>query len=615
MDIETSVSRRNLIKGTAAAGVVAASVGLTSQAAADEVEDGGILAERPEQGEGYPKQVGYARSEATPIAPVDPPVAWDKECDVVVVGTGMGGLAAIINCAEGGLSIVGLEKDSRTGGSGRHAYYNLCYVAGTDEQNERGTGWPLASFDPDDDEQCKLIAREFNKHYQYSANLKLLKRVAQNGPKYIDWLRAEPNANVHLNDFAGKEGVCWTNAEHDEGGYNAAMGNSTLVDRLTENAAAAGAEILLSTPLTALVQDADGRVVGVKAEGPDGELFIKAERGVLLAAGGMGYNLDLLEQYIPSAYMFVTSGGPVPSHTGEAFRMGLGVGADFAGFNSFVCWDSGADSYWNGGAGGYCTDYWTTLHQISYMPVVRFNKLGERIPHFGFVASAEAAMRDDEAYATSFDPNMCQAWAGPDHRKYIIWDSTWDFGTVNHLQGTAAERFSPKTMWETFSPIALETRPATWEEDLQNWIDSGNVKVANSIEELAEMWGFEPGVLEGAVERWNADCEAGVDTETVVPYAPEALVPILEPPFYGLCMGGEISKTNCGLRVTDKMEVVDNSDQHKVIPGLYASWSTAGGFQGENMFLDFGQVSPMGSVALSGTTGYIASRVLLGEIE
>ena len=623
-------SRRAFVSAAATAG---AAVGMLTGGAATpaRAEDGpsvdvpqgydvasqadGLLARRPARGEGNPVQVGFARSGALPIPPAEPPAIWDEVADVVVVGTGMGGLAAIIVCAEGGLSVIGVEKDSVCGGAGRHAYYNLCYVGGTDAQKQAGSGYPVKYFDPDDSAQCKKVAIEFNKHYQYSADLELLAQVAGNGPKYIDWLRAQPNSNVHLHDFGGREACAWTNAEHDEGHYNAAMGNSTLVDRLVGNAEAAGARILTSTECTTLVQDAEGRVVGVRAQDAHGdEIHIRAERGVLLAAGGFGFNLDLLEQYIPSAYLLTTMGGPVPSHTGEAFRMGLGVGADFAGFNSFVCWDSGTDAYWNGG-GAYCSDFWSTVHQLTYVPIVKFDKRGRRIAHFGVGASTTASMRLDEFYCTNYDPNMAQAWAGPDHRKYMVWDSTWDFATMNNLAGTPATNYSLETLWRTFSPKALETRAATWEEDFQSYVDAGVIKVAGSIAELEQMWDFESGVLEAAVERWNADCAAGQDTESVIPYAPEALVPILEPPFYGMCMGAQISKTNCGLRVTDKMEVVDNTPHHRVIPGLYAAWSTAGGFTGESNYLDFGQVSPMGSVALSGTTGFIAARAILGELE
>ena len=40
-----------------------------------------------------------AASEADPIPPVDVPESWDKEVDVIVVGTGGGGLSATVYAA------------------------------------------------------------------------------------------------------------------------------------------------------------------------------------------------------------------------------------------------------------------------------------------------------------------------------------------------------------------------------------------------------------------------------------------------------------------------------------------------------------------------------------
>ena len=52
-------------------------------------------------------------------------------------------------------------------------------------------------------------------------------------------------------------------------------------------------------------------------------------------------NRDLLKRYIPSCYEQALQGGPMPFHTGDTFRMGLGAGADYAGLNSFSCWEGG----------------------------------------------------------------------------------------------------------------------------------------------------------------------------------------------------------------------------------------------------------------------------------
>ena len=41
----------------------------------------------------------------------------------------------------------------------------------------------------------------------------------------------------------------------------------------------------------------DNRVVGVKAESPEGELILKANNGVVIATGGFGNNVEMREEY------------------------------------------------------------------------------------------------------------------------------------------------------------------------------------------------------------------------------------------------------------------------------------------------------------------------------
>lgn len=70
-----------------------------------------------------------------------------------------------------------------------------------------------------------------------------------------------------------------------------------------------------------------GKVVGVMVTdlASGSKKYVKANKGVILCAGGMGMNKDLLKKHIPTAYQGAAIGGPMPSQTGEAFRMGLGV--------------------------------------------------------------------------------------------------------------------------------------------------------------------------------------------------------------------------------------------------------------------------------------------------
>ncbi len=89
-----------------------------------------------------------------------------------------------------------------------------------------------------------------------------------------------------------------------------------------------GVQYLFQSPAEALVQDGDGRIVGVVVREDYGaEKYIHAERAVILTAGGFCNNKALLERYIPTAAMGCASSYLTAGETGECFRMGLGVNA------------------------------------------------------------------------------------------------------------------------------------------------------------------------------------------------------------------------------------------------------------------------------------------------
>ena len=110
--MENNVTRRGFLKNAGIAGAASAA-GLTSlnaaafadenvsEATSDHVlPEGYTIPERPEPGSGeHPLVAGVTRPDAQPIPPVEPPASWDEEADVVVVGTGLGGLSCALYLA------------------------------------------------------------------------------------------------------------------------------------------------------------------------------------------------------------------------------------------------------------------------------------------------------------------------------------------------------------------------------------------------------------------------------------------------------------------------------------------------------------------------------------
>ncbi len=103
-------------------------------------------------------------------------------------------------------------------------------------------------------------------------------------------------------------------------GVNVTSGNA-LAARLAKSALDLGIPIHTGTPARELLLEG-GRVVGARVQGPDGEREIRARRGVVLASGGFSHDVERIRK----AYAHLRRGGehlsPVPQgNTGDGARM------------------------------------------------------------------------------------------------------------------------------------------------------------------------------------------------------------------------------------------------------------------------------------------------------
>ena len=81
----------------------------------------------------------------------------------------------------------------------------------------------------------------------------------------------------------------------------------------------------VETAATELLADVEGKITGVKAEGPDAVYTINA-RAVILASGGFGANEDMYTTYRPDLKGTVTTNAP--GATGDGIVMAQALGAD-----------------------------------------------------------------------------------------------------------------------------------------------------------------------------------------------------------------------------------------------------------------------------------------------
>lgn len=598
----TQVSRRGFLKGAAFAAGGAVAVGLGACAPKDN------LASTVSDNEAK-------ASEADPIEPAAVPDNWNMEADIVVVGMGGGGVNAAAYAAEQGASVIAIEKSETIGGASAHAGSIFNVVGGTKSQNEAQYGWPqYPAMKPED--AIGYIQKDFN----YTLDDKMMTSWLSGGIEAIDWMESHPESSMQLFVDPEMPGMSffWASKQFmtgETGSY--ILGMKPVVEGMASVAEAHGAQILTSTACKTFVQD-QGRIVGVVAERNGDEVYIKAAKGVILTAGGFGMNLDMLEKWIPTAYRGAASGGPMPSHTGEVTRMALGVGADMAGFDSWSAWHGFIDEARNGdrGDGEFWHYFYHGERQLVANPWLTIDRMGNRVPYYvrDPVNGSEQKMYQKDFFDTG-DIITAGSYMGRiGGRSFQIFDADYptnvfklvdSYGPAGHLD----QNKCPFTADSEVPEEALGLVSKNWEAEVQEVIDRGGIQTGNTLEELAENMGLDPDVVVNAVNRWNELCEQGEDTDLTIPYDPAWLIPVKNPPYYGACVSGCISKTLCGLRVDENLQVIDTAGHP--IPGLYAGFSTAGGFAGESCYAGDYNPTIFGACGASFVSGYIAAKAAL----
>lgn len=593
------LSRRTFLKGGAAMGAFAVAGAALGGCSSPSAAQQGSAAQAGNADEAI-ATIDMDLPEAAPIPPLDAPDAWDDEVDIVVVGMGGGGIAASLYAAEAGAKVIAVEKEGSIGGATRHACGWFTLPGGSKAQNEIAYAYPEYPY------ERKKFIRAIQPYYNYTIDDQLLAQVAEKGAECEDWMIEHGAPLVCMGplylDGRVKNGI-------------QPLGMKFLCDDFSKLAEDAGAEIRINTACDGLVMD-NGRIVGIKTKASDGsgtESYVKARLGVILCTGSFGMNRDMLAKYCPTAFRTAVQGGPFPFATGECTRMAIGAGADMSGIDSWCCWEAYPDRF-HDGDGEYWTYHWDGSVILCRQPWLTIDKLGNR---YGYYTNRT------EEHALSFGGdgdyiNAATQLSRMGGHGYCIFDADYEEHVkITGNEGGFGSDRSPLTP-ERVEESGIDAGPLTslcsldWREDAERAIERGDIKKADTLDELADLLGLDPAILTKAVEDWNATCEKGTDDDSIYPYNAEWLIPIVKAPFYGARIGGGIGKTFAGPRVTPKLEVIDK-DAH-VIPGLYAHFMTAGGICGESTFNGtMFNTSIQGGNALSWISGYMAAQSALGE--
>lgn len=555
---------------------------------------------------------------------------WDKHVDVLVVGSGAGGLLAALVAAHNHADVLIVEKAPEWGGSSATSGGGI-WIPCSDQAKALGR--------QDSAAEAFMYVRKLS-----SANVpdSSIHAFIDNAPKMLRWVTENTSINYeslpypdyHVEEPGGKDGfrthmptpmdgkllgpdmdtlrpaspaaslfgyINWQFTEtyallFRPPGWTKALGKilwryySDIGQRLRSpkdryltlgNSLAGGLRLALKaknvplwleSPLTELVIE-NGKVTGAIIRHKGKPMRVQARKGVILAAGGFEHSAKLRAEHIPSQPVTMRSGGQT-YNTGDSISAAVAVGADTRNMHS--TWSAPVFSI-----PGETRGRLSTIERALPGCII-VNQAGKRYLNeaasYHIVGSQMVKLNTPEA---STDPS------------WVIFD----------------HRFRHKYPMGPLLPI------------LPDWAQARAVqqvmRKAASIPDLAAAINIDPAALAATIARFNEHAAKGEDPDfnrgeavydrmygDAANQPNPSLAPITQGPFYAFPIyAGDIG-TNGGLVTDDSARVLDASGQP--IPGLYAAGNNAATMMGESYP---GAGATLGPAL---TFGYVAARDLTG---
>lgn len=485
-----NVSRREFIGGLAAAGAFVAS-GLSGCAAGNSTES------KSSKGD----------SDASQSKPQD--ISETVDCDIVVVGAGISGLAAAVQAGQNGDKVLLLEKAGAVGGNGMGT--ECVFAIGSHYQQEQGI-----EINPVD-----VIAKELEES-QYRVDGSLWMDLIEHSADNIDWLeKCGVGFNGTVDTYS--PGGLYATAHWFEG----ECGAVGYVPAMQAAAEAEGVEIRFSTSASQLIMS-DGKISGLYAKDDSGNDIQINCRAIILASGGIGGNKELLlKEGWSQAQLDEMLFQCVPTVEGDGYQMATAIGAkDYISqcadqvFNAIEAFGTDTSAPYNSPLNG-------GFGLTSMGPCLWVNQEGDRftpedLGYINMAAQATACKGNSASYAI-FDQSLLDAC--------------------------------------TQDPADAEVAAAAFASD-----NSKSIVKADTVAELAENFGIDPSVLQMTVDRYNELCKKGSDTD--FGKRAEFMTPLENGPFYMGKMVNLLVVIDGGLMTNKRAEVLDS--EHAPIPGLYA---------------------------------------------
>ncbi|MGD0781067.1 MAG: FAD-dependent oxidoreductase [Dehalococcoidales bacterium] len=449
------------------------------------------------------------------------------ETDLIVIGAGGSGLAAAVAAAEKGIKSIVLEKRGVPGGNS--ATGGGPFASESPVQKRYGIDAPTDDF--------FKIAMSWS---HWKTNPRIVRAFIDKSGDTIRWLEEKG-----LKFFPLETRITYHVPEGEGAG---------MMKVLRKGCEDLGVRILVHTQARKILTGEDGRITGVLASTKDKEYTITT-KSVIIATGGYGSNKELLKKYCSSYHDGMEYHG-VPN-TGDGLLMAIEIGAAVENPGTMLLEGPLVHT-------SVLLKINIAEKRVINVPLVALawepylmwvNKSGKR-----FMAE-DAGSPFEGGNAVSRQPdNVC----------FLLFDS--QICQMINERGLVKGRPLPN------APLEFQRgKLPGFEKELQSQAVKGRMRIADSWDEIAEWIGTSPEALKATVDEYNIACEYGYDP--IFAKDRRNLLPLRTPPYYALRCSSAFLDTIGGIKINEKMEVIDN--QFKPIPGLFAAGVVTGGWEGD----------------------------------
>ena len=524
---------------------------------------------------------------------------WDREADVVVIGSGATGMPAAIVAREAGASVIVVEAENHIGGHAITSGGNLPLGGGNRYQKKYGIADSPELFFQDLTDWSVVETNGFPP-YRYN-DREIIRAFADNSVAALEFLLAHGVKIIDRmpNKIGHEIGVSvlrtmqidvadWPMvhtggpAAPDDDEIRAGAG---LMRPLEAAARQAGVDILLAHRMTAIHREAprSGRVNGITVDHNGDATKIRARKAVIVATGGSTGNVNFRRMFDPRLTEEYCGLAGMPwsdqDASGEIAAMAIGaalwglfnytgefgsaitkpgaIGCQYGYVN--VRWYPGSEVFDKARASGLPVKDW--------QDVILVNMLGKRFydetaGHFKYNTYQSTNPYEPHSYLNAknqnYDPsnfiNAALAGIGDGHNGGgPIW-------AIFDADAAAREQWIPQ-------PPHVD-------------VDAGFFFAAETLDALAakikmkhQRVAMPPQNLVETVARYNSFVDAGKDADFG---KPKPLYKITMPPFYAAWATPVLHDTRAGLRINARCQVIDMNGE--AIPGLYCGGESAGGF-------------------------------------